>query len=117
MNVVLFGATGMVGAGALLECVDSSEVSSVLVVGRRPSGVVHKKLTEIIVDDLAHLDAIHTALAHRDACFFCVGVSSVGMSEDAYRRATYDLTMAVARAMLAAAPRSVFLYVTGEGTD
>jgi uncharacterized protein YbjT (DUF2867 family) len=115
LKVVLFGATGMIGSGVLLECLDAAEVKSVLVVGRRACGVSHPKLKEVIVADLLKLDAV--PLAGCDACFFCLGVSVVGMSEADYRRVTYDLTMAVARAVVAAAPMSVFVYVTGKNTD
>jgi uncharacterized protein YbjT (DUF2867 family) len=117
LNVLLFGATGMVGAGALLECLDAPEVKSVLVVGRRPCGVVHPKVREVLLDDLFDIGSIGSELADRDACFFCLGVSAVGMAEGAYRRVTYDLTLTVARTLLAAAPKAVFLYVSGEGTD
>ena len=107
----------MVGAGALLECLDDASVRSVLVVGRNPCGVRHEKLSEAVVPDLFDLGAIRSRLADRDACLFCLGVTAVGLSEDAYRHVTYDLTLAVARSLLAAAPKSVFLYVSGEGTD
>lgn len=117
MNVLLFGATGMVGRGVLLECLDAAPIKSVLVVGRNPCGVVHQKLDEVILDDLFNVESLGPALADRDACFFCLGISSVGLPEDAYYRVTHDLTLAVARALLAAAPHSVFLYVSGAGTD
>jgi uncharacterized protein YbjT (DUF2867 family) len=117
LNVVLFGATGMVGGGALLECLDSPHVESVLVVGRRPCGVVHPKLAERLLDRLDEIDSIRPQLADRDACFFCVGVSAVGMAEHAYRRVTRDLTLAVARAVLASAPRCTFIFVSGAGAD
>jgi uncharacterized protein YbjT (DUF2867 family) len=115
LNVVLFGATGMIGSAVLLECLDAAEVKSVLVVGRRACDVSHPKLREAIVEDLFKLDAV--SLAGCDACFFCLGVSVVGMSEPDYRRVTYDLTLSVARTVVAAAPKSVFVYVTGKNTD
>jgi len=117
VRVVLFGATGMVGAGALLECLDDPRVSSVLVLGRRACGVAHAKLTEVLVEDFFHYDALRPRLADADACFFCLGVSSVGMSEEAYTRVTHDLTLAAARALLDAGARPVFCYVSGAGTD
>jgi uncharacterized protein YbjT (DUF2867 family) len=117
MKVVLFGATGMVGAGALLECLDDLRVASVLVVGRRPCGVSHAKLTEVLLEDFFNYDALKARFAGADACFFCLGVSSVGMSEEAYTRVTHDLTLAAARALLDAGSRPVFCYVSGTGTD
>ena len=117
MNVVLFGATGMVGAGALLECLADSRVSSVLVITRSPTGRSHPKLREIVHADFFHYDTLSSEFAQSDACFFCLGVSSVGMNEAEYTRLTYDLTLTAARAMAAANPRMVFCYVSGVGTD
>lgn len=117
MKVVLFGATGMVGAGALLECLDDRRVDSVLVVGRRACGVAHPKVTEVLVEDFFDYDALKPRLEDADACFFCLGVSSVGMGEEAYTRVTHDLTMAAARALLDAGARPTFCYVSGAGTD
>lgn len=117
MRVVLFGATGMVGAGTLLECLDDPGVASVLVVGRRSCGVAHAKLTEVLVEDFFRWDAVRSRFADADACFFCLGVSSVGMTEEAYTRVTRDLTLAVARAFLEAGARPTFCYVSGAGTD
>lgn len=117
MKVLIFGATGMVGAGVLLECLDDSRVESVLVVGRKSTGIRHPKLTEILHTDFFAFDSLKSRFADRDACFFCLGVSSVGMSEQDYRRLTYDLTLAAARAMVAANPRMTFCYVSGLGTD
>jgi uncharacterized protein YbjT (DUF2867 family) len=117
MNVVLFGATGMVGAGALLECLADPGVRSVLVVTRSPTGRVHPKLREVIHADFFNYDGLVNDFAACDACFFCLGVSSIGMHEDAYTRLTYDLTLAAARAMVAANPSITFCYVSGVGTD
>lgn len=117
MNVLLFGATGMVGAGVLLECLDAPEVESVLVVGRHPCGVAHAKLRERILPDLFDIATIAADLADRDVCMYCLGVSSVGLSESAYRRVTYDLTMVVARTLLAVAPHSTFIFVSGASTN
>jgi uncharacterized protein YbjT (DUF2867 family) len=117
MRVVIFGATGMVGAGALLECLDDPRVDAVLVVGRRPGGVRHPKVTEVLHTDFFDYAPLRQQFAGCDACFFCLGVSSAGMSEDAYRHLTYDLTLAAAQEMVAANPRMVFCYVSGEGTD
>jgi len=115
--VVIFGGTGMVGMGALIECLDDTGVSSVLVVGRRSVGIQHPKLEEIIHQDFFHYDAVQSRFAGSDACFFCLGVSSVGMEADTYHHLTYDLTIAAATAMLAASPQMTFCYVSGEGTD
>jgi uncharacterized protein YbjT (DUF2867 family) len=117
MNVVLFGATGMVGAGVLLECLFDQHVSSVLVITRSPTGRSHPKLREVLHPDFFNFDALHGDFAACDACFFCLGVTSIGMSEAAYTRVTYDITMAAARAMLAANPRMTFCFVSGVGTD
>lgn len=117
MNVVLFGATGMVGSGVLLECLDDDRVASVLVVGRRSSGRSHPKLREILHEDFFHYDALAPHLSGLDACFFCLGVSSAGMKEAEYTRLTHDLTLAAARALVAASPDLVFCYVSGLGTD
>jgi uncharacterized protein YbjT (DUF2867 family) len=117
MKVILFGATGMVGQGVLRECVVDPEVETVLVVGRSPTGQRDAKLREIVHTDLSDLSAIEGQFAGYDACFFCLGVSSAGMSEEAYRRVTYDLTMSVAQAMVRQNPRLTFTYVSGQGTD
>ncbi len=117
MNVVLFGATGMVGAGALLECFADSRVTSVLVVTRSPTGRSHPKLREVVHPDFFNFEVLRADFARCDACFFCLGITSVGMSEAAYTRVTYDIAMAAAREMLAANPRMTFCFVSGVGTD
>jgi uncharacterized protein YbjT (DUF2867 family) len=118
VNVVIFGATGMVGKGTLLECLDDRRVDSVLVVSRRPVGISHPQLREIIHDDFFDFTRISSQFTELDACFFCLGVSSVGMSESDYHHLTYDLTLAAATALAATAgSRLTFCYVSGEGTD
>ncbi|MGO4538524.1 NAD-dependent epimerase/dehydratase family protein [Paenibacillus sp. 2TAB19] len=117
MNVLLFGASGMVGQGALRECLLDPEVTNVLSVGRSGTGKQHPKLTEIIHKDLLDLAAIEDQLTGYDACIFCLGVSSAGMSEEKYRAITYDITMSVARTLVKLNPQMTFLYVTGTGTD
>jgi uncharacterized protein YbjT (DUF2867 family) len=117
MRVVLFGATGMVGASALIECLGDPRVESVLVVGRRSSGVSLPKVTEIVHPDFFDFGPIQARFADCDACFFCLGVSAGGMSEEAYHRVTYELTLAAARSMLAANAKLTFCYVSGAGTD
>jgi uncharacterized protein YbjT (DUF2867 family) len=117
MKVILFGATGMVGQGCLRECLLDPSVEGVLAVGRSPTGQQHAKLRDIVHDNFLDYSAIETQLAGYDACFFCLGVSSVGMSEERYRHLTYDITLAAAT-MLAKLNRGmVFIYVTGQGTD
>ncbi|HEU4693508.1 MAG TPA: hypothetical protein VFS23_34330, partial [Vicinamibacterales bacterium] len=109
--------TGMVGAGALIECLADARVRSVLVVTRSPTGRSHPKLREVLHRDFFNYDSLAGDFAVCDACFFCLGVSSVGMNEPDYTRMTYDLTLAAARAMVAANPRMTFCYVSGVGTD
>jgi uncharacterized protein YbjT (DUF2867 family) len=117
MNVLLFGATGMVGQGVLRECLLDPRVQRVLVVGRSSVGRHDSKLREIVVQNLFDLSALDTDLAASDACFFCLGVSSAGMSEERYTRVTYDLTMAVAERLARLNPAMTFIYVSGMGTD
>jgi len=117
VRVVIFGATGMVGAGALLECLDDPRVDAVLAVVRRPTDLTHPKLTEAVHADFFDYDRLRARFAECDACFFCLGVSSAGMDEAAYRHLTYDLTLAAARALVEANPRMTFCYVSGQGTD
>jgi len=107
----------MIGAGTLIECLASQQVSAILVIGRRPSGVKDPRLREIARDDLSNLADIQNELRGYDACFFCLGVSSVGMTEEAYRRVTRDLTLAVARTLAAVNPGSTFCYISGQGAD
>ena len=117
MNVLIFGATGMVGQGVLRECLLDSGVERVLAVGRSATGRQSPKLRELVVPDVANLTGIEAQLAGFDACFFCLGVSSLGMAEERYRQLTYDLTLAVARTVVAASPQLTFVYVSGAGTD
>jgi uncharacterized protein YbjT (DUF2867 family) len=117
LKVILFGATGMVGQGTLRECLLDPEVTEVLIVGRTPLGREHAKIREIVHKDLYDLTPIASQLAGYDACFFCLGVSSAGMSEADYTRVTYDLTLAVALVLAQQNPQMVFLYVSGTGTD
>jgi uncharacterized protein YbjT (DUF2867 family) len=117
MRVILFGATGMVGQGVLRECLVDPEVEQVLAIGRTGTGQQHQKLREIVHRDLLDLSPIESELAGYDACFFCLGVSSAGMAEEEYQRITYDLTLAVAQALLPGNPDLTFIYVSGQGTD
>ncbi len=117
MRVVIFGASGMVGSGVLLECLEDARVTSVLVVGRSRCGVSHPKLEEVLHQDFFDYGALRSRFAGRDACFFCLGVSAARLGEAEYRRLTYDLTLAAARALVAASPTLTFCYVSGAGTD
>src|SRR5882672_9507395 len=117
MNVILFGASGMIGKGVLLECLDDAGISKVLAIGRSACGVQHEKLEEVLHRDLLDFTPIAGRLAGYDACFFCLGISSAGMSEADYTRVTYDITVAAANAVLAANPKIVMCFVSGQGTD
>jgi uncharacterized protein YbjT (DUF2867 family) len=117
MKVILFGATGMVGQGCLRECLLDADVESVLAVGRSPTGQQHAKLREIMHDNFFDFSGLESQLTGFDACFFCLGVSSVGISEERYRHLTYDLTLAAATTLAKVNPGMVFIYVTGRGTD
>lgn len=117
MKIILFGATGMVGQGALRECLLDPDVTEVLIVGRSTTGRKHAKIQEIVHKNLYDLSPIAPQLAGYDACFFCLGVSSVGMSEADYTKITHDLTVAVAHVLAQQNPQMVFLYVSGTGTD
>jgi uncharacterized protein YbjT (DUF2867 family) len=117
LKVILFGATGMVGQGALRECLLDPGVMEVLVVGRTATGRTHAKIREVVHKDLYDLSPIAWQLAGYDACFFCLGVSSLGMSEADYTKVTHDLTLGVAHVLAQQNPQMVFLYISGTGTD
>jgi len=117
MNVLLFGATGMVGDGVLRECLTDPRVTGVLAVGRSPLSVTHPKLRQRHRTDFFSYADLANELAAIDACFFCLGVSAFRMSEADYYRQTFDLTLAAARALAAARPGATFCYVSGQGTD
>jgi len=117
LHVVLFGATGMVGEGVLLKTLEAQEVESVLVIGRRPCNIVHSKLKELIHHDFFDYSAIEEQLRGYNACFFCLGVSSVGMNEQAYTKTTYELTIHSATVLLKYNPSMTFCYISGTGTD
>ena len=117
IKVIITGATGMVGEGVLMECLSHPDVAQVLVINRKPAGVSHPKLREIIHMDFFDLANNEPQLLGYDACFFCLGVSSVGMSQEEYRHITYDLTLNVARTLAKCNADLTFCYVTGAGTD
>jgi uncharacterized protein YbjT (DUF2867 family) len=117
MKVLIFGATGMVGQGVLRECLFDRDIEAVQTVGRSATGVQHPKLREIVHPDLFHYSSIEAELQGFDACFFCLGVSSTGMSEQEYERLTYTLTLAAAETLSRLNPAMTFIYVSGAGTD
>jgi uncharacterized protein YbjT (DUF2867 family) len=116
-KVIVTGATGMVGEGVLHECLNSPLISEVMIINRRASGCSNPKLKEIIHTDFHDLSAVESMLKGYDACFFCLGVSSVGMNKEMYRHMTYDLTMHFAQTVVKLNPSMVFCYVSGAGTD
>lgn len=117
MKVVVFGATGMVGQGVLRESLLAADVDEVVAVIRTPTGIRHPKLRELAPADFADLTPIKDGLAGTDACFYCLGVSSVGLDEAAFTTVSYDYPMAAARALAEVAPEVTFIYVSGAGTN
>ena len=117
MKVVLFGATGMIGQGVLRECLVDADVTEVVSIGRRACGVQHTKLREIVHDNVLDLAPIEAQLAGYDACFFCLGSTSVGMTEAEYTRVTYDVAMAAATALSRHSPGMTFVFISGRATD
>jgi uncharacterized protein YbjT (DUF2867 family) len=117
MNVVIFGASGMIGHGVLLECLDDAGIERVATVGRRPVAVEHEKLTQIEHRDFSDFSSIAEQLTGFDACMWCLGVSAGGMSEADYRRITYDFTIAAAEVLADRNPALTFCFISGGGTD
>ena len=117
IKAILTGATGMVGEGVLHECLLCPDVEAVLVINRKPCGVAHPKLTEIIHADFFDLSAIEKRLSGYNACFFCSGVSSVGMKEPEYYKLTYTLTLSFAQTLSKLNPDMTFGYISGAHTD
>lgn len=115
-KVIITGATGMVGEGVLLHCLESPEIESVLVIGRRSIGRQHAKLKELILKDFNQLGTVMEPLADYDACFYCAGISSIGMSEADYSFITYDTTINFAQALIKLNPAMVFNFVSGAHT-
>lgn len=116
MKVIITGTTGMIGEGILIECLNQPQITEVLSVSRKPTGMTHPKLKEYIVSDFLALRENDERLKGYDACFFCAGVSSIGMKEEEYKRITYDTTIHFAKC-LNPNPRMSFMYVSGGGTD
>lgn len=117
MKVIVTGATGMVGEGVLIECLDNNQIEQVLYVGRKPSGKSHPKLKEYLVPDFLSLTSGDTQLADYDACFYCAGISSVGMDEAQYTHITYDTTLHFAKVLLDQNPNLTFNFISGSHTD
>jgi uncharacterized protein YbjT (DUF2867 family) len=117
MNILLFGATGMVGQGVLRECLLDPDVDSILSIVRSPSGQVPEKLHELVHDNFFDFSTIEHDLTACDACFFSLGVTSAGKSEEQYRHITYDITLVAARTLARLNPQMTFIYVSGAGTD
>ena len=117
MKVLITGATGMVGEGVLHTCLAHPAIDQVAVINRRPDGVAHPSLKEIVHKDFFDLSPVEDQLSGYDACFFCLGVSSVGMDEQEYFRLTHTLTMHVAETLARLNPGTTFVYVSGAGTD
>jgi uncharacterized protein YbjT (DUF2867 family) len=117
MNVLILGSTGMVGQGVLREALLDPTVSRVVTLVRTPTGQHHEKLREIVHADLTELSSIESELTGIDACFFCIGISVIGLSEAEYTRVTYDLTTSVASTLLRLNPAMTFVFVSGMGAD
>jgi uncharacterized protein YbjT (DUF2867 family) len=117
MRIIITGVTGMVGEGVLLECLETDSVEKVLTVSRKPVDHSHPKLEQLHVPDFKNTSEVEAKLTGYDACFFCAGVSSIGMSEADYTAITYDTTIAFATTLARLNPNMVFTYVTGASTD
>ncbi len=117
LKVLIFGSTGMLGKAVLLECIDSVNVESALLINRSPIDIKHSKLREIIHKDFYDFSSIEHKLTGLDACYFTLGVSSVGINEKAYSGITYDITLAATRSLMRTNGNMTFIYVSGTGTD
>ncbi len=117
MRVLISGATGFVGRGVLAETLSAPGVTAVTVLGRRPAGIEHAKLTELVVDDMGNMSSVADQLATIDACFWCLGISSGGLDEETYTQITYSLTMHAARTLLDQNPNARFCFLSGSGAD
>ena len=117
MIALVFGATGMIGQAVLRECLRDPDVTRVIAIGRRATGITDSKLVDIVEPDITQLAAHEAELGNVDVCLFCLGVTSLGLSEAEYSRLTYDLTLAVARQLVRINLRMTFIYVSGAGTD
>jgi nucleoside-diphosphate-sugar epimerase len=117
IRAIITGTTGMVGEGVMHQCLQHPDVEAVLIINRKPSGYKHPKLTEIVHADFFDLKPIEDQLGGYNACYFCLGISSVGVSKPDYYKTTYMLTMNVAQTLVQYNPDMTFCYVSGAGTD
>lgn len=117
IKAIITGSTGMVGKGVLIECLESENVESILVVNRKPLGMAHPKLKEVILSDFTKFDTIKSELTGYNACFHCMGVSSVGKNEEEFNYFTYTMTESLAKTLYAINAEMIFTYVSGVGTD
>jgi hypothetical protein len=117
MKVIVTGASGMVGKGVLLECLDHPKIEVVLSIGRKSLGITHPKLKELIHKDFSEFESVSDQLDGYDACYACMGVSATSVSDEDYYKMTYDYTMALAKVVRQHNPNATFIYVSGEGTD
>ncbi|HEV8272010.1 MAG TPA: NAD-dependent epimerase/dehydratase family protein [Chitinophagaceae bacterium] len=117
IKVIITGASGMVGEGVLYECLQNDDVEEILVIGRRSCGYTHPKLKEIVHADMHNLSSVEDQLEDYDACFFCLGMSSVGVKEPEFTKVTYDLTMHFGMTLSKLNPEMTFCYVSGRGTN
>ncbi len=117
IKAIIYGASGMVGKGVLLECLESPDVESVLLIGRSACGITHPKIKEILHRDFNDYSGIEEQLKGYDTCYFCLGVSAFRMSEEDYSRITYDFTLSAAQTLVRLNPDMTFCYVSGTGTD
>jgi len=117
IKAIITGASGMVGEGVLYECLQHNDVEEILVIGRRSCGYTHPKLKEIVHADMYNLSSIEDQLEGYDACFFCLGTSSVGKKEPEFTKVTYDLTMHFATTLSKLNPEMTFCYISGRGTN
>ncbi len=117
MKVIITGATGMIGKGVLLECLDHEAINEVLAFGRSPVGITHHKLKEILHQDFSDFTSMKESLVGYDACYYCLGISAAGLKEDQYRKITYEYTMALAEVLYKNNPEMTFIFVSGQGSD
>lgn len=116
-NVIITGSTGMVGKGVLYECLEDNRIENVLIINRNSLDLEHPKLKEVLLQDFTQVERVAAQMTGYDACFYCMGVSSMGMSEDDFSAITFDMTKAFADTLYKQNPKSVFNYLSGEGTD
>jgi len=117
MKAIILGSSGMVGQGLLLECLEDKRITEILLINRNAGNIKHGKVKEIIHRDFSDFSSIKERLKGYDACFFCLGVSSAGMSEEQYSKVTHDLTLSFAKTLAEVNPSATFCYISGAGTD